>query len=354
MVEELTTPAEIAALADEWDMLAVSSGAPPFLRPGWITAWWEEFGTGRPVVVTLRRAGDLVAMVPLQRRAGSLESPTNWHTPAFGVLAVDADARRELIGGLLDLPARRVDLEFLEETGPDAAAAAAGRRRLERRVILREPFLRTDGEWDDYWRGISKNLRKTVNRCRNRLADRGEVSFSVEDGGTGLDALLDAGLGLESSGWKGRQGTAMASQPETVRFYRRIAGWAAEAGILRLPFLRIDGVPVAFQLSLEQHDREYLLKLGHDAALDRLGPGTVLTAEVLEDAFRRGLESYEFCGADDDYKLRWTAEVRPMIRLQAFAPTAAGRTDRIVQVHGRGVARRARAAAGSARERLAR
>jgi CelD/BcsL family acetyltransferase involved in cellulose biosynthesis len=181
----------------------------------------------------------------------------------------------------------------------------------------------------------------------------GETAVELHRGGD-LDATLTAGFELEASGWKGDEGTAIQAEEATERFYRRVAAWAAERGILRLTVLKVGGRPVAFNYAIDDNGCEHLLKLGHDAELNRFGPGTVLTADVLQAAFERGLKRYSFGGGDDAYKLRWTSKVRCSLRMQAFAPTAAGNADRAVQVYGRRAALGARELAANARQRLGR
>jgi CelD/BcsL family acetyltransferase involved in cellulose biosynthesis len=65
----------------------------------------------------------------------------------------------------------------------------------------------------------------------------------------------------------------------------------------------------------------YALKGGFDPELRRFGPGTLLVRETLKHAFDRGLERYEFLGADDPYKLVWTDRVHERIRLLTYPPT---------------------------------
>src|SRR4051794_32874890 len=60
-----------AALADEWTALAERAGAPPFAHPGWFEAWYEAFGH-RPQVLAVRRFGELVGVLPLQRHRRAL------------------------------------------------------------------------------------------------------------------------------------------------------------------------------------------------------------------------------------------------------------------------------------------
>lgn len=332
------------AVREEWDALADHLEVPPFLRAGWFAVWWDAFGNGQLRVVTVRRHNRLVGVLPVIQRGSVITSPTNSHTPLFGPIVEDQEVVKALAGALFASGMRRIDLSFLE--GPEGIESCLRNDiveptfRLYSRTIMSSPYLPIEGDWDSYWKSRSRNLRSTVRRCRNRLADLGEVTVQIANDAEGIDALLAEGFEIEESGWKEERGTAIASRPETHRFYREVAHWATQMGILKLAFLRIDGRAVAFNFSLESAGNHYLLKLGHDAGLNRAGPGTVLTAEMLKRAFSINLRSYEFLGADDRYKLRWTGLVHDRLRVQAFAPSIAGRADAMIQVHARAAARR--------------
>ncbi|KKM06323.1 hypothetical protein LCGC14_1745160, partial [marine sediment metagenome] len=141
----------IEPLAPEWDDLADRVGAEPFLRPGWIGAWWRAFGRGRLEVVSLRRDGRLAGVLPTYRRRGVTASTTNWHTPLFEPLVEDPDATEELMRALFSLRARRLSLGWLSSNGSALSACretalAAGYRSLEREVA-RSPFISIDGDW---------------------------------------------------------------------------------------------------------------------------------------------------------------------------------------------------------------
>jgi CelD/BcsL family acetyltransferase involved in cellulose biosynthesis len=335
----------IDALAREWDALADRTEAAPFLRPGWVAAWWSAFGVKGELELITRRgdAGELAGVLPIIRTGATLRSPTNDHTPVFGAVC-DEEGRAGLYESLLAARPRLVEIGMLAADGPDPTTlhGAAGAYTLDQRTVLRSPYVAIDGDWDAYWSSLSQNLRGTVRRCRNRLRDLGTVELEVHEGGDGLDPLLEEAFTLEATGWKGAAGTAITSTPETERFYRAVAAWAAEHGLLRLSFLRVDGRAVAFHLGLETPGAYYLVKLGHDAALNKAGPGTVITASLLERAFECGLRSFEFLGEDDPYKMRWGASVRERVLIRAFAPTLTGRAEKLVQVEGRAVARTAR------------
>src|SRR5215207_6405679 len=97
--------------AEEWDALADRVEASPFLRPGWITAWWRAFGSGALEVITVRRSGRLSGVLPLARSGGALRAPANAETPEFGFLSEDETSARALAEQLLlQRPVRGIDL----------------------------------------------------------------------------------------------------------------------------------------------------------------------------------------------------------------------------------------------------
>jgi len=339
---EVATYEAIEPVERDWDELA--SGAPPFLQPGWISAWWRAFGDGELVILAVRRGGRLVGILPLAHRRGVISSTTNWHTPMFGAVTVDREAGRELARALLECRARRVQLRFLAGDAPILqdvrdVARDAGYRLFER-VMLHPPYVQVTGPWDRYWSSRSRNLRKSVNRLHNRLQDLGSVSLEIATGREALGKTLEDAFEIEASGWKGEQGTAINSRPETRRFYREVAEWAAERGTLRLACLRVDGRTVAMHFSIEAGGDYYMLKTGYNDELAKAGPGKLLDSMMMEHAFTSGIDSFEFLGDKEPYKLDWADDCHERIELEAFKRSPSGFVDRLLQVRGRSLARR--------------
>jgi CelD/BcsL family acetyltransferase involved in cellulose biosynthesis len=331
------------ALGREWDELADRLAAPPFLRHGWFEAWRRAFGRGQLEVLVARRGGELRGVAPFERQGTQIRALANWHTPSFAFLA-EPGVEDELAARLLRPAPQQVDLSFVDGGSSTEAAVVEAARATRFRQLVREleraPFISTEAGWPAYESGLAGGFRRELRRRRRRMEELGDTAVSVEDGSRGLDGLLDEGLLIEAAGWKGERGSAVVSNPATADFYRSIAHWAAERGWLRLCFLRLDGAPVAFDLALEADGVHYLLKTGYDPAMGRLSPGNLLRREMLARAFEVGLDSYEFLGADEPWKLDWTGTSRPRVRLQLFSPSLAGRTRWAAFAHGRPMARR--------------
>jgi CelD/BcsL family acetyltransferase involved in cellulose biosynthesis len=329
----------LAPLAAEWDELADRTGAPPFLRPGWYAIWCRSFGRGIPEVLAVRGQGRLAAVLPLLRRGRTLHGLANWHTPALGAVAEDAEAEAALARILARRRAIWIELRFVDVRSPLAVewrrvAEAAGHRVLIR-TVERSPYLSLDGTWDALLASLPTRRRTELRRRRRRLEGEGAVELDVSDGRERLDAQLEEGFAVEARSWKGAAGTAIASRADTSTFYRELAGWASAHGWLRLAFLRCGGRAIAFDLALTHGGVHYLLKTGFDEAFARFGPGTLLRAAMLERAFSEGVRSYEFLGQAEAHKSVWTSTFRERAELRAFAPGAAGRTASAAFAYGR-------------------
>ena len=318
---------EVERIRPDWEELALRTGASPFLYPKWIEAWWNAFGSGRLEIVSVRRDGRLVGLVPVARRRGALVSPTNWHTPEFGLLAEDDEAKQELAAKLIALGSARLDLSFLTDGSGLEACLEAGRKQnliSIVRPVQRSPYAEVEGSIDDYLQQVNRAQLSDVRRRRRRLEETGQLEFSFEDGRSRLSELLAEAFRVEASGWKGQAGVAITSDPGTATFYTEVAEWAAAGGMLRLAFLRLDGVAIAAQFQLNQGSTLWGLKTGYDEAYRRFAPGLVLLHESFLHYFDKGVRRYELLGGVDAHKTAWATGIDEKARVQLFSRRPAG------------------------------
>jgi CelD/BcsL family acetyltransferase involved in cellulose biosynthesis len=324
---ELLEGAPSDRLLQEWEELAVSCGASPWNRPGWITAWWACMGSQPPALLTVREGSDrtLRAVLPLQASTATLRSPTNWHTPEFDLVGDGPEARAEVLRGALSR-ARCVRLDFVDRGLAELVRAESHglRGHSHIRLLERSPYVDLA-----QWRGAPRQIAAELRRDERRLKEQGALTLEVMDGRDGLGPL-EEGLRLEASGWKGQQGTAVLNSPATASFYRRIADWAAGEGLLRLVSLRLEGRAIAFDMAVEHAGRHYLLKTGYDEAYRSVAPGKVLRLSIIEHCAARGLTRYEFLGDAQPWKADWTDLLRDRFQVLGFAAGAAGAVPRVL------------------------
>ena len=321
------TYSELGPLAADWDRLALASGS-PFMTHAWLSCWWSAFGRGEPTwLLTRGTDGSILAGAFLQRiRRGRLASAANVHSGTWDALARDEVARTALWVALARLGASRVYLCFMPKRAEHTRSAGDELERAGYRVLRVPgpfcPWLELPSTWEELLASLSSGLRAQVRRRGRMLAREGSLVFRTVTGGPTLEEDLESFLKLEASGWKGRSGTAILSEPSTERFYRSFAAVAAQRGLLRLNLLELDGTLIAGSYDCAFAGVAFLLKTSFSEPHSRLSPGLVLLAEVLHASIREGLGGYDFLGEADKYKTRWTSLVRPREQLWAYRGSA--------------------------------
>jgi CelD/BcsL family acetyltransferase involved in cellulose biosynthesis len=336
----------------------------PMLRHEWIRAWIENFAPGATLRTFVARAGrEIAAAMPLietrDRDADTCFVPmTTWQTPdndhsqRGGVLlGRRGEEGLALIWEILKSTPGwdRLRLRDLPEGAPEwqlrdlatQAGFPAGTW-----VSLRSPYLalpkaaaqapaagvkkkpaQIAGAYEQIEAALDGKFRQNLRRRKRRLAEQGKVEYTVQGGkdAAALDVALADFFDVEASGWKGKDGTAIAQRPELVGFYTQIARDAAKRGALALGKLTLDGKTIAAHLSIVHAGRHYLIKIGYDESLHEHSPGQQMASFAIEDSCKRGLSEFDFLGPCMDWKLDWESRLRTHRWLTIFRPTRAGK-----------------------------
>lgn len=289
-LDELT-PAGVAA----WAELAVRAEDPnPFLHPDFVLAAARAQGTMDSVHLARVRDGDgLLAALPVRpsRRWRRLPLPGTlaWtHEQCFlGTPLVapgtSGDPLAVLVDGLTTLcDGSFVELDLVTAEGrlSDALDEVLSRRalvfgRFHRAALERRPA-------GDYLDGrLRGKHRRSLRRLARELGTQlgGELQL-VERAGA-RDAV-ETFMDLEAQGWKGQQGTALASDQARAEFFRHMCHAFAERGALQLLFLEAGGRTVAARANLRAGDAIFCFKIAYDESLSRYSPGMQLELRMIE------------------------------------------------------------------------
>lgn len=338
---EATTPEELATHAAAWDALAVAHAS-----HGGLTAtypWFASFAEHRLAEFGRRwgclfayEAEALVGVLPFARRPHMLlrgarpwlHVPGDEYTTGGGLLVDGAQAERAqdlaraLVHGALALSPRAVGIRF-GGLVPDAVARTAI-STLPRALVAGEDLagrsVPLEGTWEDFHAGLGGNLRRNLRKARNRLAKAG--ALEVESSADPAD--LDRFLTLESSGWKGADGGAVASRPDALGFYRAFVERLAERGWLQWHFLTLDGEPIAGSLAARWGRQIVLQRVAFDEAHARTSPGQLLLATSLEAWFDEQRFERMDCLTDQPWHATWCMERTPYAALTLTAPGPIG------------------------------
>ncbi len=315
----------------EWNaLLAESHTHVPFLRHEYLRTWAETRGGGEwppfdVYLVTARDdAGRLLGIAPLfydpagQRLMllGSIEISD------YLDLIVRLDDLPAFAGGLLaylpNLPApwRSLDLYNLLDTSPTLAvlaSAAHARGWVERLEQLQHsPYIPLPGDWETYLAGIDKKQRHEIRRKMRRMDESGiPWRWYVAAERAALPAEIEAFLALMA------QDPAKAAflTPPMRAHMRQALECAFDAGCLQLAFLEINGEKAAAYLNFDYLNRLWIYNSGLDRRFMEYSPGWVLLGHLLMWANENGRDEFDFMRGDEDYKYKFGALDRFVLRL---------------------------------------
>ncbi len=127
---------------------------------------------------------------------------------------------------------------------------------------------------------VSGGKLKELRRLERRLSEQeGGVQFSALSPHDEIKPALDTFLEVERSGWKGREGTAIACRPADEAFFRQAAAGLHAAGELRLHWLRGRDRTIAAKCNFIAGAGSYAFKIGFAEEYARFSPGVQLEVD---------------------------------------------------------------------------
>jgi CelD/BcsL family acetyltransferase involved in cellulose biosynthesis len=327
-VEWIRDLAEFEELAPEWDALLPDDGE-PFDLNCWYAAWWKAFGGGELAVCAIRRDGELAAGLPLRREGRELKSLVNGHSATTRPLFRDDRALDALVGAILAARGGGLELRGLRDRDPGCERIRRSADRLPHSVDSAQasPYVALVGAFDD-WRKANKKRWKAPLEQKRRKMEREFKAEIVPFGEVvDLEAELSDGVELEGGGWKGTEGTAIRSSPQTLAFYRDVAALFQARGELRFSWIRLDDKAVAFDFCILYANRLFTLKSAYDEEFKGFAPGLVRQLAEIERCFELGIDRLELLGDEVGWKTRFASGNTPHTDLWVFSsgPTGVAR-----------------------------
>jgi CelD/BcsL family acetyltransferase involved in cellulose biosynthesis len=290
-----------ADLRDEWQALADCLSGLNFVQcPQWAGGYLQCLTDAAQDLrwITVRRAGALVAVWPLQVvRHGwgpfairELTGLTHPHMTLSDIVADPADAAIwPQLWKWLETEAR---LEWDRLVLPRLAENCV----LARWIAQRTPELMhsnaTDGSawldcersFDELLKAASANHRSSLSRGARRAEKIGDLRYETHNLPDGLAQALEHFMVLEASGWKGVQGGAVARKPELIAFYKGLTQALGARGQCEIDLLWLGPQPIATVFWFRTGGQLYLQKIAYREEFANLGPGKLIMAEALERA----------------------------------------------------------------------
>ncbi len=215
----------------------------------------------------------------------------DWQNPLFlsgAPIVVGRHGGAEAFGSMLEAAAeqgaRAVVLKEVTLTDDVVAALDGAKAKWAATQTAERAALVCGQTFDEWFSGnFSRKRRKEYRRLHNRLSETGTLVSQSFQTGEDPRPWISEFLELESSGWKGQRGTAMACDPKQRGAVSEALMSLAQSGNLLFWKLALDDKPIAMLFAVRCGDSAGLGKIAYDEALSAYSPGVLLILEATRD-----------------------------------------------------------------------
>ena len=142
-------------------------------------------------------------------------------------------------------------------------------------------YLPCNDEVDNSIAKCSAKFRRNLRRLWKKFREKGEVTTHFYQDISELDSAFEEFIEVESAGWKAESKTALKYNDSLRSFYQAIVDAFGKNGNCVIHTMKLDGRPVASQLSVISGSTYNMLKIGYDEEFRAIGPGTLLLDETV-------------------------------------------------------------------------
>lgn len=333
------------ALACDWNAL-LDATASPSISMSWdyVSTWWQTCRDDHKLRILLARDenGRLTGIAPMmigtgdtlaRRAVRQLSFIGAARTPVSQLMdfIVRAGSEREVAHAftryILDELSAEWDilhLPFIEQTSVLMTEGLPLARELGCSWQLNgyepAPFVRLDGNWDDYLASRSRNWRTSLRRAYAKLAREHAVEILHLGRDIALEEALEAFIELHDKRW-GEESLALGTRASRA-FLRELARKLATQDRLVIVLVRIDGAFAAGCLDFVFRETLVGYQGGWDPAYAHLAIGNIALAEEFKWCFAKDFKVFDFQGGDEAYKQRWMTGMRELANIEIVNPAS--------------------------------
>ena len=165
--------------------------------------------------------------------------------------------------------------------------------------------------WNEFLGKLSGKQRHEVRRKLRRLNEAAEIKFRVVEGVPEVEDQMETFLALFGLS---RSDKAAFMTSQMAAYFRSLAETMAQANLLKLFFLDLDGVPAAAVMCFYHNSTVYLYNNGYDGKYSSLSVGLLSKVMSIKEGIRRGRKKYDFLKGTEEYKHRLGGKPVPVYR----------------------------------------
>ncbi len=343
VIQEGSSSDVFAAVEQQWREIYAASDCSPFSSWEWMSTWFRHFGDDRsPVILSVYRGGDLIAILPLfrerKRFAGMRINRLGMMGEGVGgadhldVISRPED-RIDAIESILEYlnnseTCETISFENLDGGSVTLKALKKHAKQMDLRysrslesVVAVCPQIDLTAGWDTVLR--ESRRKDNFRRKLKKLAKMPGFEFRSVTSPSETGPAFDRFLHLHEERWATSGGSELSGHPRLISFQRQIVDELSAAGMIRFDELWLDGECRSSIYGLDNGRTFYYYNSGYDLDFSNLSVGLVLLGLSVQAAVERGATLYDLLRGDETYKSDWANGRTDLVNMRMSLATPA-------------------------------
>ena len=300
-----------------------------FVSFEWISAWWKAFGRANKLfILKVTDAGRrIVAIAPLMKtRVFFMGLPVRCISFIYNDNAsrtdfiVDKDHPAAVNGIIAFLNAHpgwdTITLPNVWRESKTFRLTVEALKRQGCRYVVKDGlhslYIRMPLDWNNYYTNRSVRFRKHLRNSENRINRVKDHQLRCIRNISERPAVIQELCSISEKSWKAQSHSHMDRKSDDRVLFEELTRLFGERQWLDLWVLDLDQKPVAYDYLVQYNGAAYALRSDYDEKYAIYSPGSYLHLKTIRKYIeqKEPLREYEFCGHDEEYKTKWTGDIK--------------------------------------------
>ena len=299
------------------DLLSWSS---VFVLPVWLKVWWNLFGSGHEMFIcNVQLDGKTIGIAPLMKKGDAVSFLGGTDVCDYQDFIIEPGKEKDFFSALLDdLKKQGVLFLNLAHLRPDSTVLTSlvpltAEKGYTVETVKEDVSYEMDlpVTFEAYLESLTTKQRHEVRRKLRRFTEEGDIKYRFISQEPELSAALETffRMFVES-----RQDKAAFLTDKMKAYFKTLVTALANAGLLRLGVLELDGKPVAEIICFEYRSCMYLYNSGYDPQYIGLSAGLLSKVLAIKDSIDKGIKKFDFLKGPEPYKAHLGGKEVPLSR----------------------------------------
>ena len=343
-VNIVTTTEEFKTLEDEWNKLIVQTDVENlFLTFDWIFTWWVIFSGQNKILelVTVRDAGELVAIAPLYMEIGFfsilkfMSSGEPLYPDYLNFIVKDGyetNAAELILKNINMIKWDYLVLSDLFQDTKTTHSIISNYKRIFDKIQIAEcaqcPYIKLPDSYRKYYTGLSRNQRSKISNSINRL--KKEFGNNTEYGYLPSEKMhegLNELAHLHRKRWTRKKEEHTFIDNKYIKFHENFIKKTLNAnkGTVLIYYLKAREKIISMIYTFNYQRNLYYYQSGFDPEYQRVRPGLLLLNYIIKNCIENNLDELDFLKGDHHYKTDWADNTRKTISIFIAKNTLKGK-----------------------------